>query len=1735
MKKLLRANEPSAASESWREAPIRGQTISLLQLRDCPPLKRWRTCSFVPPRPSASRLKAHTFLAMTHKRIVAVLLSIVLCMPGPGFALAPKSVFEKDHSNGENLPPPSRERNEEGGTRREGVAVDSDTTVRAARFDAWLATTDREDITRELEFQDRLEEYAAQINGADLRLAVEKAQALRSLDEMGLLGAMDKECLQEKLHLSEHVGELAGMRWDDPNRSTAARLILVLGKAGLISTREKERIAVVAPPTLLLADYDTANPANQDETQAIFMAMTGAGIINPQDAKHVLGVRKVLGFANMKEALRKHRGASWSVVTDEQILGVLKFLGDSGCLTPEEKLEVGVAVSLEDLVKAANKDVHMGMEAYRAVKMIQTLWAGGFLKSAAKAYICSHLVVDRHAYRDVEQISALNGMGLIPDTWKLAEDGQNDYRSYFEGLRSSDYNSRMSCLAHIIHCANNGFIRKGQPWLANVSLDPFVELLTGDLRDGSARALRALDRAGCISAEQKITLQRKIPVKALLNGLHMQEHCAGSAEALNILSQIGLLSDEQKARLKKKLPINRLWKDMRPSAAFALKQLMEGGFIDKQFFRREKVAVQLGEAFPPELRGNAGNEIFWLRIYQRLKPSPALARRIADYVRPECTSLAVLAGGDGAAEVFYQTLCECIKKKMPAQSAAREVEKEMQVFYAGRITGRAMTGEMRSLARLLIYLMNTGGALNGEAIRQAFQLSGIDLIDQGNSPATFSGIARSLILCAQEKQPAESPVPLPDYKSIPQISVPVAHREDMELLLKDAAPDGEMGRTLFYKTTEGEIIALKFLKETEVAAASGKKHGSEDVRRLIHESKYFENLRQMKEAGVPLIEYHEPALIGGQSIVRVQGDDMPPGMAARLEKSVAKAATAISKVTVSRDKTGAYACMAYRFRDPNYRAYEHEAADTAQARAALKINAHELFTMARLDQLHPDIIELFHNVIQGGRDDRGRFLLMSDILRPMPERFGTGRLHAWESAVAYPNLRLNGPADFAEMAGVDELADLRHPHSEHLAHGLAAMSMENRRKFIRAHYLSNYLLACALVEGKRLKDRGLLNWKDPQMVAELAETMRQVYQTAYEAYTGEDGTQVAAIVDWERFARQMAFFMGGAYREYAARDFPEGIYGGSGRYISSGDGWGFIHRDVIVEKLGIEVKKGDEFWQGLWHKLSPYLVSAHSTHRQIDYNLCVFTRDFKERIKHEPDEPLRRKLQALYDEYGNGWRFDGIHEDLGPVNGPFPLQELVKANYVFTMFAVARGAKPFESSAMAEKLGTAANLNEQMQDGLKCKEAVELHALAPPSDFGKFRRMRAAAEAQARWNQHGKPAGGRVAALLAEVSNEGWTQIQAIESLSKRLSARLKSEEREDTITGLDEILAGESKDISPVLRKVLQAYRSVCAIDREIKVAVVVLAYQGQMTFNSPESVAGLKEIIDVKMKQLDDLFCVNRKITWEMSVVEDEVPGGRGAKDIIARDFKEDLDSGRLKGFTLARQEISRLASRKGANVVLGMREALRDGADYVIYTNPTFDIHMFNAGLLLGELASGRCDVAVGSRKMEESVRGRPWYRDAAGDVYGTIARWFLPEIAEIRDTQCAMKGFGRRALQEILPVDANGKLAPDFIYNLSYDTNLLGRAAVAGHVLKEVPVVYLKQQPVSAAGVIKNIAIGRLSMVVLAGDILGMVSGVARQRLLLDEFKKRVEHSRRKSPQDVDWEQYRWSSQWTEMAA
>jgi hypothetical protein len=230
---------------------------------------------------------------------------------------------------------------------------------------------------------------------------------------------------------------------------------------------------------------------------------------------------------------------------------------------------------------------------------------------------------------------------------------------------------------------------------------------------------------------------------------------------------------------------------------------------------------------------------------------------------------------------------------------------------------------------------------------------------------------------------------------------------------------------------------------------------------------------------------------------------------------------------------------------------------------------------------------------------------MVDIIRPVSRRSGAGRLHAWEKTVEYPNMRLSGPSDFSEMVTLDELIALTHPHSINMLNNLQRFSPIERKKIILANSIGNYLLAWVLNEGKRLKRKNKLNWQDTKEMSTLAESIRKVYSTAYQAFSGRSDTDISRLIDWNIFAKQMAFFMTDAYIvPLEQKNLPADLYS----------------PDTFIEyEMNIETSRG---WT------------------------C------------------------------KGWMIDGENPDLGPVNGPIPLQELIKANYVYTMFMVCRGYAP---------------------------------------------------------------------------------------------------------------------------------------------------------------------------------------------------------------------------------------------------------------------------------------------------------------------------------------------------------------------------------------------------------------------------------------------------------------------------
>jgi hypothetical protein len=196
--------------------------------------------------------------------------------------------------------------------------------------------------------------------------------------------------------------------------------------------------------------------------------------------------------------------------------------------------------------------------------------------------------------------------------------------------------------------------------------------------------------------------------------------------------------------------------------------------------------------------------------------------------------------------------------------------------------------------------------------------------------------------------------------------------------------------------------------------------------------------------------------------------------------------------------------------------------------------------------------------------------------------------------------------------------------------------------------------------------------------------VRDIYTESYKRFTGEeDDGIVSSVVDWHMIARQMIFFMGGEYRGYLDKDISEDIFGIKGIRIRPGDGWGYISRWVI-ESTFIRGKLEVDIVEDIINK---YFRNAESNRRDIGEGLYVFRDDFKSLISNERDKKVKGIMEGLYEEYSVGWRFNGEDEDLGPVNGPLVLQEMIKANYIYNLAILSRYIEIKKNRDIVERLG----------------------------------------------------------------------------------------------------------------------------------------------------------------------------------------------------------------------------------------------------------------------------------------------------------------------------------------------------------------------------------------------------------------------------------------------------------------
>jgi len=420
------------------------------------------------------------------------------------------------------------------------------------------------------------------------------------------------------------------------------------------------------------------------------------------------------------------------------------------------------------------------------------------------------------------------------------------------------------------------------------------------------------------------------------------------------------------------------------------------------------------------------------------------------------------------------------------------------------------------------------------------ETSKLNLKFGGGSDSSVANFAGGVIKDPDPLSLLELPLSPPEFKSVDQEQF-----VDMKEIPSGHKINGIhriMGRTIVYTTEDGKYIAFKFQKT------------GEDPDKLVRESKFFTYLNSLKNEGVPL-QGNYPEALGTFMVhgsLHIAQDETAGTVVKRLNTSLDGAGT----VEAADDR---YKVMAYITEDKDYFTYLHEIEGEDEARSAYRKNLTDLFLLAKYGLIHPDITELFHDKQRGreGRSDGGKYIPMVDMMFLPAVGFGSGQgpgeLSAWEQK--YPNVRGSGLADTPEVMTLSELSKFISPHSKYLLEGhqknvgfggrtigLVRFTESQRGKFLLAHFLGNYLLSCALIEGKRLKDQpGMLPWENPESLARM---MRDQFKISYDTFTGKSDDIAASYIDWNMLARQMAFFMNGDYVEILenGKQFPEGLF-----------------------------------------------------------------------------------------------------------------------------------------------------------------------------------------------------------------------------------------------------------------------------------------------------------------------------------------------------------------------------------------------------------------------------------------------------------------------------------------------------------------------------------------------------------------------------------------------------------------
>lgn len=286
----------------------------------------------------------------------------------------------------------------------------------------------------------------------------------------------------------------------------------------------------------------------------------------------------------------------------------------------------------------------------------------------------------------------------------------------------------------------------------------------------------------------------------------------------------------------------------------------------------------------------------------------------------------------------------------------------------------------------------------------------------------------------------------------------------------------------------------------------------------------------------------------------------------------------------------------------NYFTYLHDAnLSEEEFQRANAMAVHDLYTMFAHGIIFPQLADLFHNSEHvDDRDDKGRYLVLVNLLRT---HSGSGRLTGWKEAVEYPNVRASGLADLGDRVSINEYIG----HTERVEKFHNRTWWDHREKtgnYLFANLMAEYQYALFLIAGRRAGDLT----EQAKVKGASEETVRTIWKNAA-LQVLRNCAQAVSILSTQTIESAEAFLRGVVDVNRLARQMQ---YWMTDAYIE----------DVKNNKL-------------------PEDIYGEGTEISLDFSRF---RDgtFNDRI---------------------GCSIDGVHQDLGPVNGQEPIKEANKLFY----------------------------------------------------------------------------------------------------------------------------------------------------------------------------------------------------------------------------------------------------------------------------------------------------------------------------------------------------------------------------------------------------------------------------------------------------------------------------------------